>query len=392
MTLLAHLRVRFGRQFRSGARGVALLLTCGALACSGAPETGGSIAVQISGETAATQGFSFPEGGEVTFADGWALHFSHVLVTVADVTLSENPDKAPADQAQTDAAVARAAGPWAVDLAVPGSVPAAGGAGTATPLARLSAENLDGDKPFAADRRYAFGYRIVPAQAGAKRVNFAGDDATEALYGRMIGAGFTVLYVGRATFAGEDCNASDPAYDLTRLPAEVPFELGFRTPTTYVNCQNQENQGTAFEGEEYQRGIAVLPNQPALAQITLHLEHPFFSDTVHDSSIYFDQFAARFSGDTLTTDDLAGLDPTAFTDLGGAALPWRVCPSDAAPRLPLGRQRSFGVGHTLVDPLGDPRGAFRDYRDFIAYVQSTQGHLNGGEGLCYVARGYPSPP
>jgi hypothetical protein len=25
-------------------------------------------------------------------------------------------------------------------------------------------------------------------------------------------------------------------------------------------------------------------------------------------------------------------------------------------------------------------------------VQSAQGHLNGGEGLCYVKRNYPSPP
>jgi hypothetical protein len=392
MTYTDRLRVSLRHQVGLRARALPAALVCAAFGCSSAAQTGGSIAVQISGEAAATKGFSFPEGSDVTFADGWELHFSHVLVTVADVTLSENPDKAPADQAKTDAAVARAAGPWAVDLAVAGSVPAAGGEGTATPLTTIAAENLEGDEPFAADRRYAFGYRIVAAQAAAARVNFAGDAATETLYARMINEGFTVLYVGTATFAGKDCSTSDPAYDVTGLPTELPFELGFRTPTTYINCQNQENQGTAFEGEEYQRGIAILPNQPALAQITLHLEHPFFSDTVHDSSIYFDQLAARFDGAPLTTDELIGVDPTAFTDLKGAALPWRVCPSDAAPELPLGRQRSFGVGHTLVDPVGDPRGAFRDYRDFIAYVQSTQGHLNGGEGLCYVARGYPSPP
>jgi hypothetical protein len=27
----------------------------------------------------------------------------------------------------------------------------------------------------------------------------------------------------------------------------------------------------------------------------------------------------------------------------------------------------------------------------VEYVQSTQGHLNGGEGLCFVDRQYPSP-
>ena len=33
----------------------------------------------------------------------------------------------------------------------------------------------------------------------------------------------------------------------------------------------------------------------------------------------------------------------------------------------------------------------RDYRDYVHYVQSAQGHLNGGEGLCFVQRNYPSP-
>ena len=34
----------------------------------------------------------------------------------------------------------------------------------------------------------------------------------------------------------------------------------------------------------------------------------------------------------------------------------------------------------------------RSYLDLVSYLVSTQGHLNGGEGLCYVNRGYPSPP
>ncbi len=373
--------------------GCAAFAAC--LACSTSAENGGSITVQISGEAAATEGFSFPAGSDVTFEDGWQLRFSHVLVTVADVTLSENPDKAPADQAQTDAAVARAAGPWAVDLALGGNAVAAGGEGSAVPLARIDDENLHGGDAFAPDRRYAFGYRIVVASADAVHVNFAGDGEAEALYTRMLEEGDAVLYAGTATFVGTDCAASDKSYDFGALPRVVPFELGFATPTTYVNCQNAQNQGEPFEGEDYQRGIAVLPNQPALAQITLHLEHPFFSDTVHDAPLYFDQLAARFAlgaGRPLVSADLDALDPTGLTDLSGAALPWRDCPHGAvAATPPPGRQRSFGVGHVLVDPAGNPAGVFRNYRDFVAYVQSTQGHLNGGEGLCYVARDYPSP-
>jgi hypothetical protein len=38
------------------------------------------------------------------------------------------------------------------------------------------------------------------------------------------------------------------------------------------------------------------------------------------------------------------------------------------------------------ESTGDPATALRDYHDYIQYVQSTQGHLNGGEGLCFVKR------
>jgi hypothetical protein len=39
----------------------------------------------------------------------------------------------------------------------------------------------------------------------------------------------------------------------------------------------------------------------------------------------------------------------------------------------------------------DPAAALRDYRDFMNYNQSTQGHVNA-DGLCFVQRNYPSPP
>jgi hypothetical protein len=282
------------------------------------------------------------------------------------------------------------AGAWAVDLSVPGSAKAAAGAGLATSLGVLPNQNLRGGAAFEPDERYAFGYRIVAARGDAKRVNFVEGDAAEALYSRMIERGYAVLYAGTATFRGEACTSSDAAYDFAALPTSVPFELGFATPTTYLNCQNQDNQGDAFEGEQYQRGLAVPVNRAALAQITLHLEHPFFSDTVHDSPVFFDQMAAALGpAEVLETESFAALDPTAFVDANGRLLPWRVCRAGVG--LPTGEQRGFGVGHVLVDRAGDARDAFRNYRDYVSYLQSTEGHLNGGEGLCFVQRAYPSP-
>jgi hypothetical protein len=353
---------------------------------------GGTIDVQISGEDAATDGFLFPSGSEVTFADGWELRFSHVLVTVGTVTISAGPNKAPSDQSATDGPVARKTGPWAIDLSVEGSALGAGGEGKATPITTLDRQNLKGNEPFEDDEQYAFGYDIVVADAGAVRVNFAGDADTESAYQTMIEAGYSVMYVGTASFRGDpDCESSDSSYDFGAIPAEIPFELGFRTPTTYVNCQNQENDGAPFPDEEFPRGIALLGNEAALAQITLHLEHPWFSSVVHDSELYFDQMAARLvgraPGEALTLDDLVGVDPTAFTDALEQPLPWRVC-TEAG--LNPG-QRGFDAGDIPIDPEKSPAVGFRDYRDYVQYVQSTQGHLNGGEGLCFIERNYPAP-
>src|SRR5688572_20287675 len=97
----------------------------------------GRIRVTISGEDIATEGIRFPSGSEVTVVDGWEIEPSHVLVTVGNVTLSDNPDLAPSDQSRTGTVLARADGPWAIDLSVPGTVPASGGEGMATPLTVL---------------------------------------------------------------------------------------------------------------------------------------------------------------------------------------------------------------------------------------------------------------
>lgn len=375
----------------------ALLALSGALAgCetvgdeAGAADTG-RVRIAISGEDIATDGIAFPEGSEVTIVDGWQLELEHVLVTVGNVTLSDNPDLAPSDQSRTGSVVARADGPWAVDLHVAGTIPGAGGEGVATPLGWL--ERLSDGNAFASDERYAFGYDVVAASNDAQLVNFTADDDAAAAYAEMVEAGATVMYIGSATFEGEGCTSADDSYDFTKIPKKVRFRLAFRTPTSFSNCQNQDNQGDAFPDEEYQRGIAVPRNADALAQITLHLEHFLFSATVHDPSLRFDQLAARLVGkpedSVVTLDDLAGVDPTAFTDAAGDALPARSCDGSA---LPAGRQLRFETGSVPVDPGAKPNVALRDYRDFIQYVQSTQGHLNGGEGLCFVERHYPSPP
>ena len=82
----------------------------------------GSFLFTITGEATATEGFAFPPPAgamEPYFIDGWEVRYEHMLVTVDGITLAENPDMSPGNPGMTGAAVARATGPWAVDLAKP---------------------------------------------------------------------------------------------------------------------------------------------------------------------------------------------------------------------------------------------------------------------------------
>lgn len=383
----------------------------GCLSLAGCPHdheaAGGVFVVTVSGEATARSGFPFSASGDDAFVDGWELHFDRVLVTLGKVTLSEDPDTNPTDQSQTGAVVATLEGPWAVDLTKTSSAGGAtatarhsvrpthegehegeAGAGVDPGAAELGRiETLANGDAFDAARRYALGYEVVRATAGATKVAF--DESAAADYETMIAQGQSMLYVGTATFRGTTCTSSDPTYDFTALPREVHFRFGFATPARYVNCQNSELTGQPFAGEEKQRGVQLKANAPTYVQLTFHTEHPFFDTTDHEAArLFFDQVAAASTGDNVTLEDLAKVDFTAFRDGGGRALPWRSCVPTSTPSP---GQRAFSPGSVPVNRGGSPESALRHYADYMGYLQSTQGHLNA-DGLCGVARGYPSPP
>ncbi|MBX3205236.1 MAG: hypothetical protein KF764_09210 [Labilithrix sp.] len=390
---------------------LALATVASLAACSAHDHDDGTpnLTVTISGEGAALTGFAFPaaSSNDLAFVDGWDVKFDRILVTVDGIRLSDNPDTSPTDQAQTGAVVATAKGPWAVDMSKPGAVTdikprtqvspladhdhdghshgATGKDPLAQPLARFDA--LDGNKSFDPAQRYAFGFDIVGASADAQLTNL--DEAAKADYADMLAKGYSVLYVGTATFKGVDCLSSDPSYDFSKLPKTVKFRFGFTSPTTYKNCQNSDLRGKAFDGEEAQRGVQVSEQGGTVAQITLHVDHPFWSTVDHDAAeLFFDQMAAVASPDgTLVTEDLAKLDFTSFKDAEGKALPWRSC--IAAKPVKSGARR-FDSGSVAVNPNAAPESALRNYADYVTYQQSTQGHLNAA-GLCAVERKFAAP-
>jgi hypothetical protein len=362
-----------------------------------------------SGEALALSGYPFPpaNAGDTAFVDGWDVKFAHLIVTVDALKLSGNPDLSPGDESLTGPLVAEADGPWAIDLAH--SDPSylqgkAGGGEEAVPIAALSNENEAGGAGFATDgTRYAFGYDLLAAATqveGRATMNVNLDAGALADYQEMVQQQCVVFYDGVATFRGTladpTCN-DNPIY--ATWPKTVSFRLCFRTPTTYINCQNPDNDPAApLANEEHERGIAFVNNGSVVAQVTVHTDHPFWDSVLHDAPLHFDQFAARVAGQadagtpTVTLGMTAGVDYTSYQDALGNLLPWRYCippPTDVHAQLT--GVMSFDpqtVPHATSDTA--PATGLRDYADFSSYDQSTQGHLNS-DGLCYVKRNYPSP-
>jgi len=379
----------------------------------------GGVLFAASGEVLALTGYAFPPASadDAAFVDGWDVHFTRLLVTIDNIALSEGPNARPGDESCTEPTVAKLSGPWAVDLSHsdPSYLPGKGGPGEqAVPIAALAKQNFPAGNTAAFDTSgatpYAFGFDVIPASMSAMNVNI--DAAGLADYQTMIDDGCAVLYVGTATFKGtsgtctcptasnptQACDAATYAGWPTTDQA-VPFHLCFKSPTSYVNCQNPDNDpAKPLSGEEHQRGIFFKKDSSVVAQVTIHTDHPFWDSVLHDSPAHFDQFAALVAGmgqngdfPPVTTALAVPEDYTAYKDAQGHALSWRYCiapPTDVHPQFtgPMAFD-SQSVSHTSGT---DGCMGLRNYYDFTTYNQSTQGHLNS-DGLCYVARHYPSP-
>ena len=342
--------------------------------------------VTITGEGAATEGIGFPPGatgGEPYFLDGWELSFERVLVTVGSVTLTDNPDMNPNDPSQSGATVATLEGPWAVDLAKQGPLTSKEQNGHAWPLARIDAQNLKNNAAFDPTQKYGFGFSLLAAKKGVYDVNL--DDADRAAYATMIEKGWSVLMVGTATWKGDATCRQTGTYDFTKLPSQVRFSLGFAAPVDFKNCVNPE-----LSGDEA-RGVQTVTNTQSVAQVTFHLDHPFWEALQEDAPLRWDAVAARKSGSTgtveVTLEDLH-VDFQAVKDAQGQSLPWRTC----GPVLANERTSGFVAYDPVSVPVNPAGGAagLSDLADYMRYNLSTFGHLNN-DGLCFPARQYPSP-
>ncbi len=163
----------------------------------------------------------------------------------------------------------------------------------------------------------------------------------------------------------------------------MTFHLGFSTPTELRDCGNQTMQGMPIGGQDYPRGIQVSTSQSAIAQVTVHMDHPFWESFAEDSPVHWDQIAAQYVGVTgvpvARVEDMKGVAFNAFTDKLGTPLPWRNC---SGPNYtPPGNAQMFfnplsvpvNPGDRGTDRAGltkDNCPALRDYYDYIRYSQS----------------------
>lgn len=417
------------------------------------PGAGGFV-FSISGEVNAISGYPYPpyDPSQTWMVDGWNWKIEKYIVVVDHITLWTNPNESTSNQAMHGPMVAHVDGPFVVDLHKGGPLDGKGGGGEqALAIAALSNQNDNGGAPFDPTQYYAFGFSTVPATYNAINVNLTEDEAAD--YQLMVANGYSVYYYGTANWTGNQTGQSmfglcstDPAQDLasgyqtcavassessgdggtqddaeaeesgaavgtcpsayafSQLPQQMTFQLGFSTPTNYVNCVNytiSEQVGMDV------RGVQVSTSQSEIEQVTVHMDHPFWESFEEDTPVHWDQIAAHYIGQmnpVAHVEDFMGVPFNPFTDKNGTVVPWHWCESGGLYTPPGNGAMSFSTLSVEQDPGGVCTGpvsvdftspqdncpGIRDYYDFIRYTQSTQGHLNS-QGLCYIDRQFPSP-
>jgi hypothetical protein len=397
----------------------------------------------ISGEVNAVVGYPYPpfDPSQTWMVDGWNWKIQKYIVVIDHITLWTNPNESASNQQLHGSQIAHVDGPFVVDLHKGGPLDGKGGGGEeALAIAAIANQNDNGGAAFDPTQTYAFGFSTVPATWNAINVNLTSDEMDD--YNYMVAHGNSVYYYGSANWTGNQtgvagfglCSADPPTdyaagqqtcavatgigdggtedaaaagscasdYDFAQLPQQMTFQLGFSTPTSYVNCDNytaSEQAGTTI------RGVQTSSSQSEIEQVTVHMDHPFWESFEEDTPVHWDNIAAQYIGQTNPVahiEDFIGVPFDPFTDKNGVVMPWHWCESGSNYTPPGNGAMSFSTLSVPVDPNGTCTGtigqdftmdncpAIRDYYDYIRYTQSTQGHLNS-QGLCYIDRQYPAP-
>jgi hypothetical protein len=363
------------------------------------PRTPLSVEVTFSGETLGINGLPFQpvSQGDPYFVDGWNMTIDEDIVVVGNIALNTMPTE---DQTWYDmgSQVAHKVGPYVFDAHQAAGFIGADGVEPASPMFVFDKE--DDGSSFDSNQRYAFSYDTVVAAYPAWNLNLTPQGQAD--YDMMVSNGWdkfiraTATYVGTGTYP---VAATQMKFDA--FPMTVSFTMGWNDATSNTNCVNPFN-GDMDEANLANRGIVILPNDAAIAQITMHVDHVFWDKLKQEgAALRFDPIAAFAPADTSTTPfSLNGFHAqhllTTFAD--GTPLP------DRSPYQPNPSPNVSGsvTNDTQPNPLQvtmnlngvtAPDGsAFPDdLVQFMAFSAQSQMHLNA-QGLCYIKGQNPADP
>ncbi len=294
---------------------VALLVSASLLVMSCGDDAAGegTLRITLNGEEGAREGFPFTVDGQtVAFADGWSLRFDRYIVAVGDVSL-RGADGATALE---DGRV------FIADLTR--------GAPTLLERQGLAARRWE---------RIAYAIRAPGPQDEVVNVN----EVAQADIARMRDGQLSYLIEGEATKGAQ----------TVRLSWEVA------APVRLEDCTN---------GVDDTQGVVVRANTVTEAELTIHVEHAFFSSLGSEiAKLRFEAIAAASQDGQvvtwadLTTQDLfnlRGLDDAPLRDEAGARL-------------------SYDGGSAQLEAT--------HLQAFVRFSMASQAHLNG-LGLCTTRR------
>jgi hypothetical protein len=360
------------------------------------PRTPLSVEVTFSGETLGINGLPFQpvNQGDPYFVDGWNMSIDEDIVVVGNFTLNSMPTE---DQTWYDMGppVATKTGPYAFDAHQAMGFQGKDGVEPASPMFVWDKEDSGGS--FDSSQRYAFSYDTVPAVYPAWNLNLTTQGQED--YDTMVTNGWdkflraTATYVGTGTYPDAATQTKFAA-----LPTTVTFTMGWNDATSNKNCVNAD---LGNEADLANRGVVILPDDAAIAQVTMHVDHVFWDKLKQEgAALRFDPIAAFAPQDTSTT-------PFSLNTFHSQHLHATFADGTSLPdRAPYQPNPSPNAGSTTNDTQPDPSqvtmslngvtapdgSAFPDdLVQFMAFSAQSQMHLNA-QGLCYIKGQNPADP
>ena len=357
------------------------------------PNKAGTIYVTFSGETLGQAGLPYPPADktkDLFFVDGWNISFEEILVVLGNFRIAPGATQSP-DQSVVGTPVATMPGPYVVDMHKPSGFTGKDGLEPAGGIFKWDTDNSG--NAFDNSTRYSFSYDVMQAVYPATQVNL--DSSQFADYALMVQKGWSKLYRGTATYAGNTAyddptnpnNAAAKAA-FAALPQTIHFMFGWDDHGSLLNCDNPD-----FGEGQTNRGIQPNSSGAVTAQVTLHVDHAFWDILKHEGAyLRFDPIAAWAAAGTTAANPLdigtLGHKPLASTFANGVPLPDRAPSQSTGDVTPTDQSNPQQISLNLngVPPQNVPGLA-----NFMAFSAQSQMHLNA-DGLCYVKGQNASDP